>query len=238
MKQFKSFLLGITILASAAAVQAQTLTLDQIIAKHLQAVGGADKIAQLKSMYTEGTLQMMGTEAPNITYVQNGKGYRNETEFNGQKIIRVLTDAGGWQVNPLAGASTPQPLSDEEYKMNKEQLTIGDPFVGYKEKGSTAELVGKENGAYKIKMKSKDNTETTFFVDSATYHVTKTVTNGSFQGQTVEVSTAMSDYQKTDVGYVIPHNITIDMGGFAFTLLIKKVEMNKPIDPKLFEMPK
>jgi len=238
MKQIKFLQLGLSTLVIAAATQAQTLTLDQIIAKHLQAIGGTEKIAQLKSMYTEGTLQMMGTEAPNITYVVNGKGYRNETEFNGQKIIRVLTDNGGWQINPLAGSSTPTPLSDEEFKMNKDQLVIGDPLAGYKEKGLTGEVLGKENGAYKIKMKTKDNAETTYFIDSASYHITKTITIGSFQGQQVEVSTAMSDYQKTDIGYVIPHNITIDMGGFAFTLLIKKVEMNKPIDLKLFDMPK
>ena len=118
------------------------------------------------------------------------------------------------------------------------QQVIAYAHAGYKEKGLTGEVLGKENGAYKIKMKTKDNAETTYFIDSASYHITKTITIGSFQGQQVEVSTAMSDYQKTDIGYVIPHNITIDMGGFAFTLLIKKVEMNKPIDLKLFDMPK
>ena len=110
-------------------------------------MGGVDKLQQIKSMYTEGILQMMGTEAPNTTYIVNGKGYRNETDLNGQKIIRVMTDKGGWQINPMMGASTPQSMSDDEFKMNKDQLVIGDPLYGYKEKGLKAELLGKESGS-------------------------------------------------------------------------------------------
>ena len=191
MKKIYYFLVAFCLLATASSTQAQTL--DEVIAKHAQAMGGADKIAQIKTMYTEGILQLMGADAPNITYVVNGKGYRSETEFNGQKIISVVTDDGGWQVNPMTGASNAVALSDDEFKMNKEQLFIGDPLIGYKTKGMKAELLPKEGTTYKVKMTSPDSLETTYFIDGTTYYITKTVSTGNFQGQPVQVATTMSD---------------------------------------------
>ena len=234
----KIYYFGLVLCLAATAFTTQAQTLDEVIAKHTQAMGGADKIAQIKTMYTEGSLQLMGAEAPNVTYVVNGKGYRSETEFNGQKIIRVVTNKGGWQINPMTGGTGAVALTDDEFKMNKDQLFIGDPLIGYKEKGIKAELLGKEGTSYKVKTTTTDSIETTYFIDGTTYFITKAVSSGSFQGQPVQISTAMSDYQKTDVGFVIPHNVSIDMGGFAFSLLIKKIELNKPVDAALFDMPK
>ena len=58
-------------------------------------------------------------------------------------------------------------------------------------------------------------------------------------GQPVEITISFSDYQKTDFGYVIPHKIDTDMGGnFSFSATVNKVEINKEIDPEIFDMPK
>jgi hypothetical protein len=59
------------------------------------------------------------------------------------------------------------------------------------------------------------------------------------QDQDVTVTTAFSDYRKTDLGMMIPYAIGIDFGGqFQLTIAVKKVELNKTIDPAIFAMPK
>ena len=57
-------------------------------------------------------------------------------------------------------------------------------------------------------------------------------------GQTVEVVTTFSDHKKTDFGIVIPYARAIDFGSFALSAKVTKLEVNKEIDPKIFEQPK
>jgi hypothetical protein len=62
---------------------------------------------------------------------------------------------------------------------------------------------------------------------------------GKMQGQDVDVTLTFSDYRKTDSGYVIPYATNIDLGGqFSMDMTVKKVEVNKTIDPAVFVIPK
>ena len=57
-------------------------------------------------------------------------------------------------------------------------------------------------------------------------------------GQQMDVTATYSDYKKTDYGWVVPQNVEINMGGqFSMTLKLKNVEVNKDVDPKIFDMP-
>ena len=61
---------------------------------------------------------------------------------------------------------------------------------------------------------------------------------GEAMGQAVDVTTTYSDHKKTDFGLVLPYTKSVDMGVFQFVQKIGKVEVNKQIDPKIFDMPK
>ena len=56
-------------------------------------------------------------------------------------------------------------------------------------------------------------------------------------GQTVTITTTYSNFQKTDYGITLPYTSNVDMGQFAMTINTKKVEVNKDIDQKIFDMP-
>jgi hypothetical protein len=58
------------------------------------------------------------------------------------------------------------------------------------------------------------------------------------QGQPTEFTISFSDYKKTDFGVVIPYTVSLDMGQFNLKNTITKVEVNKTVDPSIFEMPK
>ena len=234
MKQLKFGLLGVTAIFSSMLTMAQTA--DEIIAKHIEALGGKDKINAVKTVVTDGAVSIMGNDAPNKTYLINGKGYKNELDFNGQKIVQVFTDKGGWAINPMGGGTDPVPMPEDQYKNGKAQINVGGPLFDYQAKGYKVELQGKEGNLHKLKVTTEGG-EQTLLIDPTTYYITKQISKGEAQGQSVEITTTFTNYKKTDFGLVVPYNIDIDLGGFTIAASITKVEVNKEVDPKIFDMP-
>lgn len=235
----KRLLISLTALLSSVMLNAQTV--DEIIAKHIEALGGKEKLAQVTSVQTENTMEVMGNEAASKTILLVGKGYRNESEFNGLQMVNVITDKGGWSVNPFGGSTEPTAIPDEMYKSGKDQIFIA-PLYDYAARGGKVELLGKEKvgatEAFKIKYTNKDKAETTFYIDPTTYFITKAIKRGNAMGQDITIATDYSNYKKTDAGLYFPHTTTLDMGQFALKMNTRKVEVNKAVDPAIFEMPK
>jgi hypothetical protein len=235
----KIFFAALTFVFFLNVFSLQAQTADEIVSKYVDAIGGKDKISQLTSIVIESSLQVMGNEAPSVTTILNGKGYKNETDFNGQQIIQCYNEKGGWNINPMAGGSAAEAMPDEQYKLGKDQMEVGGALFDYAAKGSKIELLGKEGTAFKIKLVSKDNAETAFLIDGTSYYITKVIKKGNMMGQDVEVTVNLSDYKKTDYGYVMPFTMQTNFGEqFSLTATIKKVEINKTIDPAIFAMPK
>ncbi len=240
MKLVKTGLFLFAAALSFATVKAQTA--DEIVNKHIEAIGGKDKLKALKSIQMEGAVNVMGNEAPMTITLLDGKGYKSEVDFNGQKIVQAYNDKGGWMINPMMGANDPQPVPEEQYKMAKEQIYAGGAFLDYAAKGNKVELVGRENvnnvNAYKLKLTSADGAETVYYIDPTNYYISKVVKVLNMGGQSAELAINFSNYKKTDFGNTIPYTYeTVLPQGFSMTSTIKKVDVNKEIDPKVFEMP-
>jgi hypothetical protein len=232
----KSSLFVLASLAIATTVRAQTV--EEIVAKHIDAIGGKSAIEGLKSVVIESNVSVMGNDAPTTTYILYGKGWKSETDFNGSKFVNCVTDKGGWAINPMAGSSTATAISDDQYKSTKQQLDRGGPLYDYAAKGSKVELAGQDSADYKLKLTTADGVAINLFVNKKTYLLDKTVLNASMEGQNVEISFVFSDYRKGDNGYVMPWSIEQSLPQYTLNITNKKVDVNKDIDPKIFEMPK
>ena len=152
----------------------------------------------------ESTSEIMGNESATKTSVVNGKGYRNESDFNGQSLVQVITDKGGWMINPFAGSTDAVAFSDDQFQASSDQVYI-DPLFNYAANGAKVELQGQEKvgdiNAYKIKYTNKYNSDITYYIDPSTWYVIQAVKKGEAMGQAITITVTPSDYKKTDSGY-------------------------------------
>ncbi|HMH20727.1 MAG TPA: hypothetical protein VK563_03075 [Puia sp.] len=243
MKTLRTSLLTAFFFAGILSLHAQTV--DEIISKHIAAVGGKDLIRSMKSLYEEGTMEVAGNEAPVTTWIVYGKAYKNVVNFNGQDIIQVSTDKGGWMVNPMAGAATPTALPEDQANAGKLRFDYGGSsgsLIDYAAKGNKVELQGKDTSggktAYKLKVTTKDNINIQFFIDASTWYITKAITKITAGGQEIETTVDFSDYKKLDNGLIVSYSQQLTLPQFTLNITEKKIEVNKAIDPAIFEMPK
>ena len=233
---------SLAMLLAVASLSVYAQTADEIVAKHIEAMGGKDAISKVKSLVIESEVSVMGQSFPSVTSIIVNKGFKNVTSVNGVEIIQCLTTDGGWSVNPMMGATTPTPMSEDEKKLGESRFDAGGPLFNYKEKGSTVELAGSDsvNGVKttNLKVKDKNGTETILHLDPKTYYILKADSKGMVNGQEFVVTSTFSDFKKTDAGTVIPFVTNTSNQGLDIVITHTKVEVNKEIDPKIFEMPK
>lgn len=236
----KTFLLSIASLFLFFIAQSQSA--DDIIAKHIDAIGGKEKLSQITSVYQEQSTEVMGNEGSSTVNILIGKGYKTEMDFGGQEVVQVITDKAGWSINPFTGATSATAISEDQYKLLEDALYFPDPLFNYAAHGATVELLGQEKAgdvnAYKLKYTNKDSASSILFIDPNTNYVIKETRTAEMQGQPVEMTYTYSDYKKTDFGVFVPFLTNVDMGQFSISNTKKKIEFNKPIDPSIFEMPK
>lgn len=230
----KSF---IVLAALVATTTCCAQSAEEIVAKNIQAVGGKDVIAATKSVVITSSIEVMGNEAPMTTTILNGKGYRNETEFQGTKIINVFSEKASWTVNPYAGASSPTAFPEKEAKMSKGRTFVV-PLVNYSDDGGKLELLGKDTADYKLHLTNDDGVDATYFINVNTYLIDRMVLHVEQNGQAVDVTILLSDYQKLDNGLLLPFKMEQDLPQLTMNITHKKVELNKDIDMAIFDMPK
>lgn len=154
------------LLATGAA--AQELSLDQILDKNLQALGGAEAVKAVQSLKASGKMIMGGgmMEAPMVMQVKRPGKARMDITVQGQQIISAVDGAEGWMVNPLQGSKDPQNLPEDQLKQMKESAEMKSAIGALKfmrDAGSTLELAGKETSKAHLHTASRSPGRTAIF---------------------------------------------------------------------------
>ena len=218
-------------------------TADEIIDKNIASIGGADKIAAVKTLQYDQNMSIMGQELTGKTTIVVGQSYRNDISIMGQQITQVVDGDKGWSINPMTGAATAQPLPDEQLKLMKGNASmVGADLAIAKEKKYPVELVGKEKqndkDVFNLKVTRPEGVAN-YYVDAATYQLLGMKATVNVQGQSGDVKVKYGNYKTVD-GLTIPSSLELDNPGMPGTLsmTLANITFNPKIDPSLFAMPK
>lgn len=209
-------------------------TVDEIIAKHIEMMGGKDKIEKLKTVKMTGGMNVQGTDVGLTITKSQAVGVRMDLDINGSSNYQLANAKEGWSFMPVMGMADPTKMNEEQFKGFSTQMDVQGALFNYKEKGSTVVLDGTEkvdgSEAYKLKITYKNGESANFFIDKKTSRLVKTSGKTNMQGQDVEIETTFNDYKQNTDGYWFPYAVTNMQG----TITFDKIETNIPVDEKLF----
>lgn len=236
MKLIKHLSFAVVGLLMSAMSFAQTA--DEIVAKHIAAIGGAENWKKINNMRQEATLSVQGMDIPVVITAVHNKATKQEYTVMGMTGYSIITSEGGWNFNPMQGQTKPEPITQDELKYGKDNLDLQGDFVDYKAKGHSIQLMDKEDiegvECLKIKLTRKSGNESIFFFDPKTYYIVRTSSKMSANGQEVESVVNMSNYQKLPEGIVIAY--TIESTAVPAPITVTKVIVNGKIDEAVFKV--
>ena len=214
----RSWMFGIA-LAGLACATAHAQTADEIIARHLAARGGLERIRSVQSLRMHATATRGSGESVLLSREIKRPG-RIRLEFTYQGVTGVYACDGeqGWRVSPSTGSMDPQLMAPPETRAALEQADIDGPFVDSEAKGITVELLGRVpvagRQAFKFKATSKNDAVRHFYVDADTYLLVRTDATRTMRGRTVQLETTFADYR--------------DVNGLRFPPLIESAARGRP----------
>ena len=226
---------GLFVMAMIFVQFAQAQTLDEILDKNIAAMGGKEKLMSLNTIKMEGSMSTQGVDLTITSTRSHLAGMRLDIEAMGTSNYQVMNTTKGSAFWPIRGMDAPEDMSADQFKAGQNQLDLHGTFYNYKDKGTTVELIGKENvdGAEtnKLKVTFKNGIVSNYFIDTKTNRVVKTSGMMNVNGQDMEVSTSYGDYKQNADGYWFAYSITTQQG----TIVYDKITTNMPVDESIYK---
>jgi len=210
------------------------IQVDDIIDKHIEAIGSMDVLMKVHAIKVEGNLNAQGYDIPFTRITVQDKGYRQTISVMGTDGFTIVRQDSGWNYMPFLGHYDPEPMHANELRMMQDELDVVDNFVNYKAKGSTAEYVGTEDIDGKecpvVTLTFKNGITKTFYFDPITYNVIRIISKRRVQGIDIDLQIDYSDFEKLPEGFVIAKKADMEMANIT----INKVEVNPVVNENLF----
>ena len=219
-------------------------TVDQLVAKNIEAKGGATALHDLQSLRLTGKMLVQQGQIE-YAYLQTKKRpdeVRTEASLQGMTQIQAYDGKEGWRVSPFFGRKDPERMSVDDVKALIENSEIDGPLVDWKTKGSSVEYLGTEDvegtPAHKLKVVRKNGDVSFVYLDPDHFLEIRVLTQRMRHGAHEEVETDLGDYEKAG-GVFIPTSIEAGRKGAPDKqrIIIDKVQANVPVDDTIFDFP-
>jgi hypothetical protein len=219
-------------------------TADELVAKNIEAKGGATALHNLQTLRLSGKVLVRQGQLE-LAYQEIKKlpdEVRDEASVQGMTQIEAYDGKEGWKVSPFFGRKDPERMSADDVKALIEDADIDETLVDWQSKGSTIEYLGTEDvdgtPAHKLKVVRKNGDVSFVYLDPDHFLEIRVVTGRMRHGAYEEVETDLGDYEKAG-GVFVPTSIEFGRKGAPDKqkIIVDKVEANVPVDDAIFHFP-
>jgi hypothetical protein len=210
------------LLLGVAAYPAAAQDAQNLIAKNLEARGGAAAIDAIKSISFEGRTIFPGDFE--LTYKEarertgDGGAVRYDLGLQGLDVVQSYDGRGAWKINPFQGRKDPEKMSADEARQLADAALIDGPLLASRHDGSRVQYLGREDFdgtlAYKLKVTQKDGDEFTYWLDPDTWLEIKVDEVRRIRGAQQTNETELGDYEK--------------VGGVYFPMSVESWQQGQP----------
>jgi hypothetical protein len=242
----RMFLYGmVTVLAFGGSAPAGAQSVDELVARHVEARGGYEKLKAIQTLKITRTVATPFSNVKVILYKKRPNLYRAEqgpTDGNAPLVPRGINPTAAWdtvrgkiEMRPDAAAAEARDLEGDFDGM----------LVDWKAKGHTVTYEGREKlpGAdtHKLKVKARSGAERTIYLDANTYlERRQTGVLNLPGGRQFNVVLDFSNYKDVN-GVKFAFDINEDRTGkepsLSYVTYTEKIEANLPMEDSLFAPP-
>ncbi len=234
----------LTALALAIPGFAAAQTAEELVARNLQARGGADKIKAITSLRMSGHLQAgpMSLQFSRIAKAPNL--LRDAVTVQGMSEIEAYDGSSGWKISPFDGRKDPELLGEDDLRGVVEDADFYGPLVDYQRKDNRIEFLGRDvldgDDVYRLKVTLANGDIVYYYLDPDTYLEIRTERVQFIRGAVRESYTDLGSYKQV-AGVYFPFSLeqgSKENPGATVKVALDKIEANVPLPTQDFTMPK
>ena len=162
---------GLLVQSGLHAQNPRRPTVDELVAKNIEAKGGAAALEAIKTIRFEGRL-LVNQGQLELKYTETKKRpgkIRTDAVLQGMTLVQAYDGTSGWKIFPFQGRKDPEKMSGDEAKSLVEEAEIGGPLENWKAQGKTVTYLGTEDvegtAAHKLKVVRKNGDVSYVYLD-------------------------------------------------------------------------
>ncbi len=222
------------------------MTVDELVAKNIEARGGLDKLRAITSLRLTGSATFGGDEggleAQFAVAQKRGGRIRVEVVLQGLTAVDAYDGTEGWKVEPFQGRIDAFKVSADEVKEMAQDADIDGPLVDWKAKGHKVDYLGTEDidgtQAHKLRVVLKDGDVQYSYLDPDYFLEIRTTMERKIRGTERVSETDIGNYEQVQ-GTWIPLATESGRKGRprSSRITFARAEANVELDDALFKFP-
>lgn len=216
-------------------------TADEVIARHIDAHGGADRWNSVEALKITGKFTAFSLENDFMCIRTNTGSYYADLHLGEKHVIESLHEGEGWTIDPWQEMDYARRLNSGEENALAQKAEFFTPFFNYQVKGHSVEYSGMDTvdglQMHKLLLTRVNGKTETWYLNADTYLEYKCESDWVDFAQTVPAETYFDDFREVE-GLILPFFVERTFWQRDRILLVKDVEINPGVDPSIFTMPR
>jgi hypothetical protein len=249
MRQIQNIILACALVsAPLVSVKAAEPSAQELVAKNLEARGGADALKALRTIQFKGTIRFPGDFE--LDYVETrargsagaAGAVRFDSTLQGLTLVQAYDGKAGWSINPFQGRRDAETMSADDARSLSDSGLVDGPLQSAATNGSKVEYLGREDFdgtlAYKLRVAEKDGDSFVYLIDPGTYLEIAITETRKVRGAEQVFEYELGDYEKVG-GVYFPMSVQSGSKGSSQRqqVSIETASANTEVKPDYFAQP-
>ncbi|MBT3934586.1 MAG: hypothetical protein HOF35_10035 [Bacteroidetes bacterium] len=206
---------------------------EDIIKKHIDAHGGAKKIAAIQTMKITGKFTAFSEVDDYTAFKRNDGSYYADLRLDKYKVFEAFDGKNGWTIDPWQEIDFPRQLNKTEVGVMMQKADMVTPFHKYKEKGYKVEYLGEKEvdgeKVFALKLIRNNMQEEIWYLNTETYLEFKCESQWVDFAWPSPCETYFDDFRKVN-GVLFPFYVERTFSIRNRILEIEKIKINTEFD--------